>query len=104
MPDHSSIWRFRQHLTEKDKARFSLGERLLAAINEQLDAKGLVLRRGTLIDASIGTSAARPPRGEKDEVGEVSTVDPDAGFTKKRRTTRHSLVTRPMPAWTRAPA
>lgn len=83
VPDHSSIWRFRQHLTEKDKAGFSLGERLLAAINEQLDRHGLVLRRGTLIDASIVTSAARPPKGEKDEVGEVSVVDPDAGFTKK---------------------
>lgn len=84
VPDHSSIWRFRQHLTEKDKAGFSLGERLLAAINEQLDRHGLVLRRGTLIDASIVTSAARPPKGgEKGAVGEVSPVDPDAGFTKK---------------------
>jgi len=84
VPDHSSIWRFRQHLTEKDAAGFSLGERLLAAINEQLDRRGLVLKRGTLIDASIVTSAARPPKGDaKDGVGEVSPVDPDAGFTKK---------------------
>lgn len=84
VPDHSSIWRFRQNLTVKDKAGFSLGERLLAAINEQLDRHGLVLRRGTLIDASIVTSAARPPKGgEEGEVGEVSPVDPDAGFTKK---------------------
>ena len=84
VPDHSSIWRFRQHLTEKDKAGFSLGERLLTAINEQLDAKGLVLKRGTLIDASIVTSAARPPKGgEQGGVGEVSPVDPDAGFTEK---------------------
>ncbi len=80
VPDHSSIWRFRQHLTEKDEAGVSLGERLLAAINRQLDARGLVLKRGTLIDASIVKSAARPPKGD---VGEVSPVDPDAGFTKK---------------------
>ena len=34
--------------------------------------------------ASIVTSAARPPKGgEKGEVGEVSVVDPDAGFSKK---------------------
>ena len=66
------------------KAGFSLGERLLAAINEQLDAKGLVLKRGTLIDASIVTSAARPPKSDENGgVGEVSPVDPDAGFTKK---------------------
>ena len=84
VPDHSSIWRFRQHLTRKDEAGFSLGECLLAAINEQLDRRGLVLRKGTLIDASIVTSAARPPKGgEKGGVGEVSSVDPDAGFTKK---------------------
>ena len=84
VPDHSSICRFRQHLTKKDKAGLTLGERLLAAINQQLDEKGLVLKRGTLIDASIVTSAARPPKGgENGEVGEVSAVDPDAGFTKK---------------------
>lgn len=83
VPDHSSIWRFRQHLSQKGAAGLTLGEHLLAAINQQLDEKGFVLKRGTLIDASIVTSAARPPKGEKDEVGEVSPVDPDAGFTKK---------------------
>ena len=85
VPDHSSIWRFRQHLIRKDEAGLSLGERLLAAINRQLDERGLVLKRGTLIDASIVTSAARPPAGPKCKggVGEVSHVDPDAGFTKK---------------------
>ena len=45
VPDHSSIWRFRQHLTKTDKSGHSLGERLLAAINEQLDRRGLVLKR-----------------------------------------------------------
>jgi len=86
VPDHSSIWRFRQHLTEKDEAGLTLGERLLAAINQQLDEKGLVLKRGTLIDASIVTSAARPPKGgEQGGVGEVSPVDPDAGFTQEER-------------------
>ena len=84
VPGHRSIWRFRQHLTRKDEAGVSLGERLLAAINRQLGEKGLVLKRGTLIDASIVTSAARPPKGD---VGEVSPVDPDAGFTRKNRKT-----------------
>jgi IS5 family transposase len=64
----------------QDATGISLGERLLAAINEQLDRRGLVLRRGTLIDASIVKSAARPPKGDgKGGVGEVSPVDPDAG-------------------------
>jgi len=80
VPDHASIWRFRQKLAQKGADGVTLGERLLAEINAQLDARGLILRRGTLIDASIVKSAARPPAGD---VGEVSERDPDAGFTKK---------------------
>ena len=80
VPDHASIWRFRQKLALKGADDLTLGERLLAEINVQLDARGLILRRGTLIDASIVKSAARPPSGD---AGEVSDRDPDAGFTKK---------------------
>ncbi|CAN5739528.1 IS5 family transposase [soil metagenome] len=80
VPDHASIWRFRQKLAQKGADDVTLGERLLAEINAQLDARGLILRRGTLIDASIVRSAARPPAGD---AGEVSERDPDAGFTKK---------------------
>ncbi len=80
VPDHSSIWRFRQHLGAKDASGVSLGERLLAAMNAQLDERGLILRRGTLIDATIVKSSVKPPRGD---AAEVSERDPDAGFTKK---------------------
>jgi transposase, IS5 family len=80
VPDHASIWRFRQKLAQAGADGVSLGERVLAEINAQLDARGLILRRGTLIDASIVKSAARPPTGD---TGEVSQRDPDAGFTKK---------------------
>ena len=38
-----------------------LAEKLLAEVNRQLDAKGLILRRGTLIDATILEAAVRPP-------------------------------------------
>src|SRR3712207_1245053 len=48
VPDHSSIWHFREEL-----ARRGLAERLLVEVNRQLDAKGMILRRGTLIDATI---------------------------------------------------
>jgi IS5 family transposase len=54
--------------------------RHVAEINAQLAARGPLLGRGTLIDASISRSAARPPAGD---AGEVSAHDPDAGFTKK---------------------
>ena len=71
VPDHSSIWRFREELARRD-----LAARLLAEVNRQLDAKGLVLRRGTLIDATILEAAVRPPGGD---AGEVSPRDPQAG-------------------------
>src|ERR687886_442081 len=80
VPDHSSVWRFREQL-----ARRGLAERLLAEVNRQLDAKGLVLRRGTLIDATILDAAVRPPGGD---AGEVSGRDPQAGWTKKNGKSR----------------
>jgi IS5 family transposase len=80
VPDHSSIWRFREELAKR-----GLAERLLAEVNRQLDAKGLVLRRGTLIDATILEAAVRPPGGD---AGEVSERDPQAGWTKKNGKSR----------------
>jgi IS5 family transposase len=80
VPDHSSIWRFREQL-----ARRGLAERLLAEINRQLDARGLIVRRGTLIDATILEAAVRPPGGD---AGEVSGRDPQAGWTKKNGRSR----------------
>ena len=80
VPDHSSIWRFREELAKR-----RLAEPLLAEVNRQLDAKGLILRRGTLIDATILEAAVRPPGGD---AGEVSGRDPQAGWTKKNGKSR----------------
>src|SRR5919206_112979 len=80
VPDHSSVWRFRERL-----ARRGLAEKLLAEVDRQLDAKGLVLRRGTLIDATILDAAVRPPGGD---AGEVSERDPQAGWTRKNGKSR----------------
>jgi IS5 family transposase len=80
VPDHSSIWRFREELARRD-----LAARLLAEVNRQLDAKGLILRRGTLIDATILEAAVRPPTGD---AGEVSERDPQAGWTRKNGRSR----------------
>jgi IS5 family transposase len=71
-PDHSTIWRFRARL-----AKLGLADELFAVVGRQLDARGLLLKRGTLVDASLVTSAARRPR--MDEPG-VSATDPDARF------------------------
>src|SRR3954468_15027211 len=75
VPDHSSVWRFREELAKRG----------LAEVDRQLDAKGLALRRGTLIDATILEAAVRPPAGD---AGEVSPRDPQAGWTKKNGRSR----------------
>ena len=55
-PDHSTLWRFREELTGD-----GMIERVFAEINRQLDEKGLIVRRGTLVDASFMQARARPP-------------------------------------------
>jgi IS5 family transposase len=74
-PDHASIWRFRQRID-----KLGLSEELLAEVNRQLDARGLIVKRGTLVDATIIAAAVkRPPQEE----GQVNPRDPDASFTVK---------------------
>lgn len=74
VPDHSTICRFRNLLIER-----SLLEKLFAELDKQLDRAGLILRRGTMLDATvIETSAARP--WDDDDVSS----DPDARFTRRQ--------------------
>jgi IS5 family transposase len=64
--------RFRQRLAEA-----GLMERLLSWLNESFEAQGLIVKRGTLIDATVVKSARRaPPRKE----GSADTSDPQAGW------------------------
>ena len=79
-PDHATLWRFRDELT-----REKLIERVFAEINRQLDEKGLIVRRGTLVDASFLQARARPPRSpKKGQEGPVKpSADPDARWGKK---------------------
>lgn len=70
VPDHSTLSRFRKVLVDQQ-----LGERLLGEVNRQLAAKGLMLKRGTLVDASLVAANARRPR--KNEPKEVRS-DQDA--------------------------
>jgi transposase, IS5 family len=55
-PDHSTLWRFRDELTSDGRI-----DKLFEEINRQLQDKGLILKRGTLIDASLIAARARPP-------------------------------------------
>ena len=88
-PDHATIWRFREVLQ-----RTGLDERLFAEILHQIDGRGLVLRQGTLIDASLIPAAVKPPRPPNDPQppgpdGRApsklinSERDPDARWTRK---------------------
>jgi transposase, IS5 family len=76
VPDHSTISRFRTALLAAHR-----WEGLLAQVNAQLDARGVILRQGTLIDATlIDAAAAEPP---KQKGGGRSAADPDAAWTKR---------------------
>ena len=76
VPDHSTISRFRTLLTER-----GLAEVLFAEVTGQIEAKGLVIRSGTLIDATaIEAAAARPPRQKG---GGLSDADPEARWMKR---------------------
>jgi IS5 family transposase len=56
VPDHSTLSRFRSELVRR-----GLSERLLAELNRQLNAKGLMVKTGTLIDASLVEADCRGP-------------------------------------------
>jgi len=53
-PDETTIWRFRE------EAGALLAE-AFEEVNRQLDARGLMLRRGTLLDATLVQAQHRPP-------------------------------------------
>lgn len=83
-PDHATLWRFRQALTKAklDQAAFE-------AVAEQLDAQNLIVRQGTLIDASLITGQSRPPAPPADpsDPGASKLVgserEPDAAWTRR---------------------
>lgn len=88
LPDHSSLWRFREALGAK------LSERIFAEIGRQIEASGFVLKQGTLIDASLVPAAVNapkkpdeplPPDADGRPASKLvrSQLDPDAAWTKK---------------------
>jgi IS5 family transposase len=89
VPDHSTLWRFREQLGQE-----GLAAKAFALIEKQIDKAGFVIKRGTLIDATLipsAVNAPEPPQGEQplDEDGRPasklvkSPLDPDAAWTKK---------------------
>ena len=82
VPDHSTLWRFRDEL-----CRRQLIEPIFAAINRQLEQRGVVLKAGTLVDASLVRAAAAEPPKQKG--GGLSKADPDARWTKRANGSAH---------------
>ena len=59
VPDHSTVSRFRKEVAERGLAR-----RLFAEVNRQLEGKGLLVKKGALIDASAIKAQAPRLRSE----------------------------------------
>jgi len=89
VPDHSTLWRFREQL-----GKSGLAEHAFASIVGQIERSGFVLKRGTLIDASLIRSAVNAPEppaappaldGEDRPASKLvgSPHDPEAAWTKK---------------------
>jgi IS5 family transposase len=76
-PDETTICRFRCAASEK-----GLMQACFEEVNRQLDAKGLIVRRGTLMDATLVPAASRKPGVETGKGARVAR-EPGASWTKK---------------------
>ena len=77
VPDHSTLWRFRQKLDG-----LGLMSQLLSEINAQLSEQGLYIKSGeaSIVDASVvEAKRCRPKKNKKGE----STQDPEAAWNVK---------------------
>lgn len=74
VPDETSFCRFRNLLAQR-----GLMEPAGALINQQLDARGLLIKQGTLIDATLVEAAPRRPGKD------TAPKDPQASYTKRQK-------------------
>ena len=91
-PDETTLLRFRH-----DCVAAGVLEAAFAEVNRQLEAKGLMVKKGTMMDATIiAAASARPPRKPKDQAAEPAgeaepgqarapavACEPGASFTRK---------------------
>ena len=91
VPDSTTICRFRQSLVERN-----ILKRLLDKLNHQLERRGLLVREGAIVDASVVSSARRPlkvfgvlPEDREEDAGDAPDVtisysdDADAAWLRK---------------------
>jgi transposase, IS5 family len=73
VPDHSVLNRFRNELVELE-----LFDKLFGELDKQLEAAGVVLKRGTMLDATVIEAVSRRPGDGR------PSLDLDAGFAKRQ--------------------
>lgn len=78
--DHSTICRFRERLIDQ-----GLMEKLFEIVTGHLTEQGLIVKEGTLVDATI----IQAPRGRTTEDGLGHSKEPAATYTKKHGRTYH---------------
>lgn len=69
IPDETAILRFRHLLCEH-----GLSDRILASVNEHLDAHGLVLKEGTIVDATLLQAPVSKKNSRKERDPEMSST------------------------------
>ena len=93
IPDFTTIWRFRERMIKAH-----LLDKIFNLIGEMLEERNLVLKRGTIVDATIVQAARKPKKKEKKQEEEKESTSPkkdkkrpqqdnDARFTKKGKKT-----------------
>ena len=81
IPDFSSIWRFKEALIKHD-----LLDKIFEVINEQLQSRGVFVKQGTAVDATIIQSTTRPLSDQKRQQLQErpsTQIDTDATSTSK---------------------
>jgi len=77
-PDHSVFSRFRDQLIQH-----GIHGQLFNELDRQLEKRGLILKKGTLVDATVIEAAPKKPSQNEDGTAGKSPVDPEADWTKK---------------------
>ena len=72
-PDHTVLNRFRNQLVAQ-----GLLEKLFGELDRQLENAGVILKRGTMLDATLIQAVSVPPKEDR------PSNDPDARFTKRQ--------------------
>jgi len=80
--DFTTFWRFKEKIGE-----VKLADKIFTQVNATLESKGLIVKKGTCIDATIIESGNKPLSHKKrEELAETpsSQIDTDASSTAKR--------------------